>query len=476
MSNREREIYEPVKRYEASKEQGNNCYLDVEEAIDIANYYTNNHWLEDALLLLDEALQMHPFDTSLLIEKVYTLLDLLRNPEAKELANTITEDNDQVKILRFALLLSEQKVSEAEAVLDTLQDKQDINNVVEVTYSYLDTGYFAEALTYLNSMKEHLPTSDEMFMAVYADTLTDNEQYDEAAIYYNKLIDLNPYCSGYWYSLGRVYVRQTKYDQAIDALDFALICNDEHVDAYTLRGMCYADLDNRQRAIADFKKAQELGFLPSYYIDAYEGLDAANHGDWEKGIKHLEQVIKLAPIDPEDFITFANYYCFAALCLANLGKDREKAEEYVERAVSLGTGDLTILLNVGRIYALYGDVEKAALYWTQALDVDSGENTWLTLGEWGLEFNLFDFAQRCFENILEADPKNIEAQMGMLTLAMIHRDTEMLKRHYPHTGLHISDEQMKQILVMMQDKDGYSGEQVVMLVQKMLAQRNNNNQ
>ena len=55
--------------------------------------------------------------------------------------------------------MSEGKLDDAEQLLDTIEDKADLANVVDVSYMYLDMGYPDKALAWLDPVKEEY--SDE---------------------------------------------------------------------------------------------------------------------------------------------------------------------------------------------------------------------------------------------------------------------------------------------------------------------------
>ena len=46
---------------------------------------------------------------------------------------------------------------------------------------------------------------------------------DKAEMFYNKLIDKNPYSAPYWFGLARCYFEQQLFDKAIEACDYAIV-------------------------------------------------------------------------------------------------------------------------------------------------------------------------------------------------------------------------------------------------------------
>ena len=65
----------------------------------------------------------------------------------------------------------------------------------------------------------------------------DQQKNDEAIAIYNKLLDKDPYSHADWFDLARLLALRGKYDEAIEACDFALA------------------IDEKQRRNDDFEKA-----------------------------------------------------------------------------------------------------------------------------------------------------------------------------------------------------------------------------
>ena len=53
--------------------------------------------------------------------------------------------------------MGEGKEEEAEAILDSIDDKDDLANIVDVSYMYIDMGFPEKALTWLTRGLENMP-------------------------------------------------------------------------------------------------------------------------------------------------------------------------------------------------------------------------------------------------------------------------------------------------------------------------------
>ena len=66
----------------------------------------------------------------------------------QDILERIAEESSEVKVLKANLLLGEGKEEEAEAILDSIADKDDLANIVDVSYMYIDMGFPEKALTW----------------------------------------------------------------------------------------------------------------------------------------------------------------------------------------------------------------------------------------------------------------------------------------------------------------------------------------
>lgn len=89
------------------------------------------------------------------------------------------------------------------------------------------------------------------------------QEYTEAEQQFNAAIKLNRANSWAWYNLGLLYMTQRNYQKALDAFDQALNGNLKpdwiEVWSYIYRGNAWDAIDQRERALADYKKAVDNG-------------------------------------------------------------------------------------------------------------------------------------------------------------------------------------------------------------------------
>ena len=216
LSGRDKELQELAEQYESAMSANQPFYLDADDLADLADWYGTKKNYDKALEIAEYGLKLHPDSTALMIEYAYLHLDSGKRAKAREIIENLPDTySPEAKVVRAHLLLSEGKLDDAEQLLDTIEDKEDLANVVDVSYMYLDMGYPDKALAWLNPVKKEY-ADEEAYIAVVADCYYGKGMIEEAIPLYNQLIDQNPYSAPYWFGLARCHFEDLNFDQAIE--------------------------------------------------------------------------------------------------------------------------------------------------------------------------------------------------------------------------------------------------------------------
>ena len=118
------------------------------------------------------------------------------------------------------------------------------------------------------------------------------KKWNEAVINYEKAIDLKPGSIEAYYNLGLAYYYLGKYKDSIKSWEKVIEINPTHVYTYYNLGYVYYKIEKWEEAISNWKKALKL--KPNY-ADAYFGLGNVyyNIGKYEEAIKSWKKVIEL---------------------------------------------------------------------------------------------------------------------------------------------------------------------------------------
>ena len=149
-----KELVTLITNYEEAKAENRQLYLDADQLADIADWYASERKFEEAQEVITYGLKIHPGNTALLIEQAYLYLDTQKLQKAKKVADSITEDFDsEVKLLKAELLLNGGKLEEAQWLLSTIADADELETIIDVVFLYLDMGYPDAAKEWLDRGK-----------------------------------------------------------------------------------------------------------------------------------------------------------------------------------------------------------------------------------------------------------------------------------------------------------------------------------
>lgn len=449
LSGRDKELYELAEQYENAQREKTPIYMDAEDLADLADWYAMRNKFQTALEVTEYGLSLHPNNTALLVERAYLFMDTQRRSKAKVIADSIPDDtSDEVKVLKANILMGEGKLNEAEELLDKIKDKHELANIVEVAYLYNDMGYPQKASQWLKK-GEGLYDEDEAYLAVIADCLYANRKFEEASVYYNRLIDKDPYSAPYWFGLARCYFELQQYDKAIDACDYAIISDEEFAEAYVVKGHAFYQLGNEKKALESYRKAEKMQVLTHDFIYTFIAMGHISQNEWDKAYDYLE-----AAIDnyQEKTIPLSMLYSNAALCLLKMG-EKKKAYQYCRKAINADPNDVENYLMSGRIYMEDQKPQEAVREWAKALNMSPYPETWNEIGLICMEINQIEYAQVAFEHVKREAPDFEGINERLTSIYLLLHDKENFMKYNKLCKKPISQDELKELQQMMNKEE-----------------------
>jgi tetratricopeptide (TPR) repeat protein len=90
--------------------------------------------------------------------------------------------------------------------------------------------------------------------------LYEQGRYDEAVVFYDRSLLLNPQHDASWFNKGNALYMQGNYDKALQAFDRTIEINPQDANAWICRGLTLKKLDRTVEANEAFVRANELGY------------------------------------------------------------------------------------------------------------------------------------------------------------------------------------------------------------------------
>jgi tetratricopeptide (TPR) repeat protein len=227
---------------------------------------------------------------------------------------------------------------------------------------YLRQGFYERSNTFYNKIGEASPFYRIGRLEV-ASNLARLEQKNEAIDELRILIENNPQDLSGYMTLGALFNREKRYQEAADIYDAAVDIIGEpqrfHWNLFFRRGIAYERLKQWDKAEPNFEKSLELSANQAEVLN-YLGYSWIDQGiNLDKGMDMIRKAVELRPRSGfiVDSLGWAHY---------RLGKYEDAVRE-LERAVQLMPQDPTINDHLGDAYWKVGRKLEATFQWKIAL-------------------------------------------------------------------------------------------------------------
>lgn len=416
-----------VDQYELGLAQNSLPYFDQYEFSDIADWYASVGKFKTAQEVLDYGFRIHPESTILLVEQAYLYLDLSKIQEAKSVINVISEENDiDVILLKGEIYLNEGNLQDAEKEFSKLDqaDFDDIDVAQNVAKLFLTMGYPENSIKWMSKDINKYSDNDE-YVALLAECYyQDNDNTEKAVYYYNKLIDKHPYNSSYWLSLAKTYSKLEQYDSALEAIDFALVSEDNYGEAYYLKANAYFQLDNMELAIEYYDKAIEyFGISPDYGF-TFIAMANISKAEWQEAIDaYTKAYIHAESIEKKDINLLSDIYSNIGLCYSKLNKFTE-AIEMCKKALEYGPENPYIHIIDGQVKLLSGDHKEAQESWKKAYEILPDIDVYMQIASFLYETGYIDASIYYAEMALEAKGDHTDVYNHIISCCITSQNAE----------------------------------------------------
>ena len=299
------DVIEYQNKFESMLKNNEFSFMDANQIEDLYQFYWIHSKKDYCNELLEFAIEIHPYHSNFYEYKFNLLYYDEQYLEALEWINyslLIFPFHYELKLLKGNALRKLEKFDEAiEWYMNLLHENHEKSEI----YFYIGISYYA---------KDDWKSSENCFLMAFQEKNDDIESmifnlvittfdfsFSENLV--KKYIDLDPFHSESWYYLSQIYFLNRKYDEAIQAIEFAIVINPNQIEYYKQKseiliqqelfgealqylfealqlqsenenilyniGVCYQNLELFDDARRYFKKCIDLD---DTFFDAYEGL------------------------------------------------------------------------------------------------------------------------------------------------------------------------------------------------------------
>ncbi|MEW6010109.1 MAG: tetratricopeptide repeat protein [Euryarchaeota archaeon] len=231
-------------------------------------------------------------------------------------------------------------------------------------------------------------------------TLYHLQEYTDAMLYFQKVVDIEPNEWAYFY-IASCHFYSGEFESALKSLNEAILLNSEFKEAWNDKGVIYSILKNDEKALDSFQQVLEID--PDYLSAIYNmGTTLADSGNYPEALEYLNKFLEK---DPENFK--ALLYKANVLVFMDLPED---ALNYFEEALIQNPDSPEAWNYKGCVLSSLGKSKEAITSFKRAIK-SSPEYVaaYLNLANVYKELNMLENAKKSLDKVLKISPDNEEA-------------------------------------------------------------------
>jgi tetratricopeptide (TPR) repeat protein len=356
-----------VERYEVMLAEGRISFLEKESFLSLADYYEEKDVLEKALIVLENAIEQHPYSAALYVrkaqlraeqeayERAFELLEAAMTFEPSNLDIYLTQADIYMRLYDQDSAIRVIRIAKSYASTDELPDLYVLESTI-----YETKKDYKNALKYLQKALYKDPSNDVALSRL--SSLYDYlDNYDELALFLKKLVDRQPYSYWGWYNLGLAYWNAQLWERAVEAFDYAIVIEETFEPAYYYYVDSLYHLERYKEALQyldDYKRLfGEDGELLYRYGQCYE-----QQGYYEKARSYYRSVGQYNNLGGRAYYSMGNCYVEE--------ENWTSAEAAFLQAFAIDKFNAAYCLSLADTYDALGNSDRAHEFYHKALALE----------------------------------------------------------------------------------------------------------
>ena len=358
------EFQDILESYEASINAGSNPFMDADDLVDLADYYSWQGFDDKAEAAIDYALELYPSSTlpnvfkarKALSEGDYTQAEFYRD----EIEN---HDDPDYHYLVAEIMIAQGDIEGADDYLreygKSVEPDEYEDFVRDCANLYIDYNQSEKAYEWM--MRSRGDESDD-FKELMGRTLFGLGKYEDSERIFNELIDHHPFSKHYWNALASAQFMNEEYSDAITSSEYAIAIDPNDPDAVSSKASGLLRLGNYQEAQKYYQKYCELvpddefGFL-------HQGVCLVNMNRNEEALPVLRMALAVAPKDSQFLVQIYQELAFCYGALHQVGQ----AIRMLDKTTKLDCDHVDILVVKGHILLQNDKIAEAEECFKQAI-------------------------------------------------------------------------------------------------------------
>ncbi|NIJ44546.1 tetratricopeptide (TPR) repeat protein [Wenyingzhuangia heitensis] len=352
-------------------------FFDTTEFEEIIHYYLDEGNTSMAKKAVFLALEQHPdsADIKLIQAEIMVFEDKL--DQARALLDNlmaIYPSNEEVYIQIANLLSKKDNHKEAIKYLEIAKkytdDLADVSSLLGMEYLYLDD--YQKSRTHFSvCLDADLEDYQALYNIIYCYEM--ESAHKEAIAFLDDYINKNPYCEVAWHQIGRQYFVLKEYKKALKSFDYAVIIDESFIGGYIEKAKTLEKLQRFDEAIKNYQITLDLDD-PTAYAYLRIGECYKKKGNATKAIYFYKKALHEDPLLDK---------CWMLLSvISSEEKSYDKALHYLNKAIALDETNVEYLRFQADINLKLNFYEEAAESLENCIELgESGVDVWVTLAD-----------------------------------------------------------------------------------------------
>lgn len=361
-------------RYEEMIRQHTPIYFEGNELTLLAEYYASRKMVSQSKEVLQYALSIHPDNLDIQLYLCHTLLAEGKLAEAEKILNSLSDQEDsEVYLLRATIYLEAKELEKAEelfvATSKLPENNEDVFIFLDIADIYMDFNMGEQAYKWLKKAYKKEQNNINVWESLFDFHYTFGN-INKAIFYCNKLLDENPYEIDYWLNLTRCYIKQLNFQEALEAVDFALAIDENHLTALELKGLCYIQLGEMEKGCKCFSAIENNSPNRDQIYQVISECYFSTQ-NYEKSIEYLTKCLNIKSLSDFEYASILQKRGLAYLLLNEL----DLCKKDIDLGISYDEQYEYLYLTLGEYYIQLGEQEKAQreMSYAEALASDKKE-------------------------------------------------------------------------------------------------------
>lgn len=402
----------PLSRFESMLKTNDVLFFDLDEFELIICHYLGIGKMALARKAANLGLEQHPNASSLKLLKVEVLLFENKLGEANTILDSLHElepSNPDVYIHK-ANILSKQDchvdaIDLLELASEILEGDEEVYSLLAMEHMFLEE-YEEAKYNFMKCLEIDEEDSAALYNIVYCFDFLN--QRDEAINFLNIYLDKNPYSEVAWHQIGRQYVAIEDYEKALASFDFAIISDDTFVGAYMEKGKVLEKMKRHHEAIESYQTTLDLDD-PTAFAYLRIGRCCEKTDESQLALQFYNKALQEDPLLDKTWIAITNFYLRK--------KEYRQALYYIEKALAIDEENVLYWKCYAKINERLKRIRESEKGYRKTLELGNYElETWVTRCDILIEMRQFETALEVMKKAREFYPHAAEIEYRLAGL------------------------------------------------------------